>query len=251
MLRVLKLGGNEIDDAAWLGRLVTLVKYLTKRGETPVLVHGGGVEIGRLQTKLGGEPRFVAGLRVTDEMALRAATMVLCGTVSTRLVATLSANGLDALGMSGVDRELVLATPLTHPAGDLGLVGKPLCVRADVLRQLLYNRIIPVLAPICADGAGGWLNVNADVLAGAVAATMNADEAVFISNVPGVLVNGEVAPRLDTAQVDALIADGTIHGGMLPKVESALEALKQGVKRVRITNIDSTSGGTVFVANRL
>ena len=250
MMRILKLGGNEIDDPVWLAKLVATVQRLFERNEVPVLVHGGGMEVGQLQSALGGEPRFVNGLRVTDTTALKAATMVLCGMVSTRLVAALGATGLDALGMSGVDRELVLATPLTSPDGDLGFVGRPLCVRADVLRTLLNDGVVPVVAPICSNGLGGWLNVNADVMAGAIAMTMGAEEAVFISNVPGVLVKGQVAPRLNLATTRALIADGTISGGMVPKVAAALAALEQGVTRVRITNIDDIFGGTVVEVAR-
>lgn len=246
MLRVLKLGGNEIDDPAWLARLVAVVQRLFEHNEIPVLVHGGGREIGQLQQALGGKPHFVGGLRVTDETALRAATMVLAGIVSTRLAAALGATGLDALSMSGVDRELVLATPINHPEGDLGFVGMPLCVRADVLRSLITDGIIPIIAPICSDGLGGWLNVNADIMAGAIAMTMNADEVVFISNVPGVMVANGVVPRLSAAETKSLIDEGIINGGMVPKVETALIALKQGVARVRITNLDDLVGGTVF-----
>ncbi len=246
MVRVIKLGGNEIDDPQWLARLVAVVQRLFERNEIPVIVHGGGREVGQLQKKLGGVPRFVGGLRVTDEKALRAATMVLCGEVSTRLVAALGATGLDAQGMSGVDRELVLATPLTHPNGSLGFVGMPLCVRSDVLRALLADGVVPIIAPICSNGLGGWLNVNADVMAGAIAVTMSAEEVVFISNVPGVLVDGAVVPRLTALETQALIEKDIITGGMIPKVSTALIALKQGVTRVRITSIDDVFGGTVF-----
>jgi acetylglutamate kinase len=246
MVRVIKLGGNEIDDPLWLAQLVAVVQRFFEQNEIPVLVHGGGMEVGQLQAALGGEPQFIGGLRVTDKTALRAATMVLCGEVSTRLVAALGATGLDALGMSGVDRELVLATPLAHPDGSLGFVGMPLCVRSDVLRDLLQDGVVPVVAPICSNGLGGWLNVNADVMAGSIAVTMNANEVIFISNVPGVLVAGSVAPRLTAAETAALIEQGVISGGMIPKVTTALIALKQGVKQVRITSIDDVLGGTVF-----
>ncbi|MBM7844173.1 acetylglutamate kinase [Herpetosiphon giganteus] len=247
-MRILKLGGNEIDDPTWLARLVAVIQTMVNAHDVPILVHGGGKEIGQLQVALGGEPQFVAGLRVTDQTALKAATMVLCGSVSTRLVAALNAVGVEALGLSGIDRNLVYATRVEHEAGDLGAVGKPARIRATILYEALAADVVPVLAPICADGAGGTLNVNADVFAGAIAAAVGADEAVFISNVPGVLVDGVVAPRLNTNEIQALIANGTISGGMIPKVESALSGLQAGVKVVRITNIDQLEAGTIIEA---
>ena len=134
----------------------------------PVLVHGGGKEIGIIQRALGGEPRFIAGLRVTDEAALQAAEMVLCGSVSTRLVASLVAAGADALGLSGVDRGLIRAAKLEHAEGDLGRVGTPVAVRGDWLATLLAEGVLPVIAPISL-GPDGPYNINADEAAGAEA----------------------------------------------------------------------------------
>ncbi len=246
-LRVLKFGGNDIDDPGWLAQMVQAVSALVAAGQPPVIVHGGGKEIGQLQVALGGEPRWVAGLRVTDATALHAATLVLRGGVNTRVVAALNAAGIDALGMSGVDRGLVHVRPAQHPAGDLGFVGEPTHVRSLLLLELLAAGCVPVLAPICGDGSGQTYNVNADVFAGAVAAALEADEAVFVSNVPGVLVAGKPAQRLSSAAVQRLIDDATISGGMLPKVAAALAALEQGVAAVRITNIGDLNGGTAIV----
>ena len=245
-MKLLKLGGNEIDDPAWLARLIALVREMVAAGDVPIVAHGGGKEIGQLQVLLGGEPRFVAGLRVTDETALKAATMVLCGVVSTRLVAALNAAGIEACGLSGVDRDLVYASKLDHADGDLGAVGTPQRVRPTVLFELLAANVVPVLAPIASDGQGGTLNINADVFAGSVAAAVGADEAIFISNVAGVLVDGAVAKQLSVSDIEHLIHNGTISGGMIPKVQSALQALDQGVKQVRITNVDNVRGGTTL-----
>ncbi|MFO7169041.1 MAG: acetylglutamate kinase, partial [Chloroflexota bacterium] len=142
---VLKIGGNELDDPAFVDQLARAVATLRP---APVLVHGGGKEIGAIQQALGGEPRFVAGLRVTDETALRAAEMVLCGSVATRLVAALAAAGVDAQGLSGVDRGLIRVEKQRHPEGDLGRVGRPVSVRAEVLQSLLAQGVVPVVAPI-------------------------------------------------------------------------------------------------------
>jgi acetylglutamate kinase len=230
---VLKIGGNELDDPAFVEGLARAVAALRP---APVLIHGGGKEIGQLQQALGGEPRFVEGLRVTDETALRAAEMVLCGSVSTRLVAALIAAGADAQGLSGVDRGLIRVEKQLHPAGDLGRVGRPVAVRAEVVRDLLNAGVVPVIAPISL-GQEGVYNVNADEVAGAIAAALGDAEVVFVTNVAGVLSGGSVVPHLTAAEVHTLIGEGTITGGMIPKVRSALAALEAGVRAARITNL--------------
>lgn len=241
---VLKVGGNELDDPAFVASFAAAVAALRP---APVLVHGGGKEIGIIQKALGGEPRFVAGLRVTDETALQAAEMVLCGSVATRLVGALIAAGADAQGLSGVDRGLIRVERQRHPEGDLGRVGRPVAVRGAVLLELLAKGVVPVVAPVSL-GPEGSYNVNADEAAGAIAAAVGAAQVVFVTNVPGVLVGGERAPRLSAAEVEALIADGTISGGMIPKVRSALSALGAGVAAARITNLAGLAdGGTVIV----
>jgi acetylglutamate kinase len=230
---VLKIGGNELDDPLFVADLARAVAALRP---TPVLVHGGGKEIGVLQKALGGEPRFIEGLRVTDSYALQAAEMVLCGLVSTRLVLALLEAGADAQGLSGVDRGLIRVEKQQHPAGDLGRVGRPVAVRGDVLREMLADGVLPVVAPVSL-GPEGSYNVNADEAAGAIAAALGDAEVVFVTNVPGVLIQGDRAPHLTAAQVEGLIADGTISGGMIPKVRSALAALAAGVGAARITNL--------------
>src|SRR5262245_61802516 len=223
--------------------MAELARVVAGLRPAPVLIHGGGKEIGVLQKALGGEPRFVAGLRVTDEYALQAAEMVLCGSVSTRLVAALIAAGADAQGLSGVDRGLIRVEKQAHPEGDLGRVGRPVAVRAEVLRELLARNVVPVVAPISL-GPEGAYNVNADEAAGAVAAALGDAEVVFVTNVPGVLAGGIMAPQLTQADIAALIADGTIGGGMIPKVRAALTALEAGVRSARITNLVGLGQGT-------
>lgn len=242
---VIKVGGNELDDATFVGELARIVATMRP---LPTLVHGGGKEIGVLQETLGSTPRFVGGLRYTDATALTAAEMVLCGSVSTRLVAALIAAGADALGLSGVDRGLIQVVKQEHPAGDLGRVGRPTAVRGEVLHDLLDHNVIPVIAPI-AIGPDGPYNVNADEAAGAVAVALSADEVVFVTNVPGVLVNGDVVPQLTRSEIERLIADGTISGGMIPKVRAALTALDAGVRAARITDLEGIlEHGTIIIA---
>jgi acetylglutamate kinase len=240
---VLKVGGNELDNPQFVDALAQAVAAMRP---VPVLVHGGGKEIGVVQSALGGVPRFVAGLRVTDETALAAAQMVLCGSVNTRLVAALLDAGADAQGLSGVDRGLITVEKQQHPEGDLGWVGRPVAVRAAVLHELLEKGVLPVVAPLSL-GPGGVYNVNADEAAGAIAGALGAAQVVFVTNVPGVLVGGTVAPRLSRAEVESLIGDGTISGGMIPKVRAALTALDAGVAAARITNLAGLeAGGTVI-----
>ena len=238
---VLKIGGNELDDPAFVAELARVVAGMRP---VPVLVHGGGKEIGVVQRALGGEPRFVAGLRVTDEAAQQAAEMVLCGLVSTRLVAALQSAGAEAQGLSGVDRGLIRVAKARHPEGDLGRVGTPTAVRAEILRGLIDATIVPVVAPISL-GPEGAYNVNADEAAGAIAAALGTEaEVVFVTNVPGVLVGGALAPELSEQAIGELIADGTISGGMIPKVRAALTALAAGVRAARITNLAGLESGT-------
>lgn len=237
--RVLKIGGNELDDQEFVARMAQAIIALRP---PPVLVHGGGKEIGLVQRALGGEPRFVAGLRVTDATALQAAEMILCGAVNTRLVAALIAAGADAQGWSGVDRGLIRVEKLQHPEGDLGRVGRPVAVRAGLLRESIAQGVLPVIAPISL-GPDGPYNVNADEVAGAIAAALGDAEVVFVTNVPGVLVQGSVVDHLDTARVEALIADGTISGGMIPKVRSALTAIEAGVRSARIVDLRGLTTG--------
>ncbi|MBZ0290250.1 MAG: acetylglutamate kinase, partial [Anaerolineae bacterium] len=166
-----------------------------------------------------------------------------------RLVRTLIAGGLDALGLSGVDRGLVRAEKMAHPTVDMGYTGVVKSVRGDILQALLDAQVTPVIAPISL-GADSAYNVNADHVAGAVARAIGAAQVVFLTNVEGVLVDGSVVSSLTPERAQALIADGTIFGGMIPKVETALHALDEGVPQAVITNLTGlrTHGGTIFSA---
>jgi acetylglutamate kinase len=239
ILRVIKIGGNEIDDPAFVARLTAAVAAMPA---VPVLVHGGGKEIGQIQTALGGEPRFVAGLRVSDDTAMAAAEMVLAGAVNTRLTVAFGLAGVDAWGMSGVDRGLIRVQKLHHPDGDIGRVGQPVTVRTSVLWPLIDAQVVPVIAPISL-GADGSYNVNADDAAGAIAAALARDnrdcavEVTFVTNVPGVKLADQVVPQLTAPAIDAAIASGEIYGGMIPKVRAALAVLATGVMQARIVDM--------------
>jgi acetylglutamate kinase len=245
---VIKISGHELDSPDFLAELAATLKHF----DTPVvIVHGGGKEITALQTRLGIEPRYVDGLRITDAESLALVEMVLCGTVNKRIVRTLVNAGIDAVGLSGVDGGLVSADKMTHESVDMGYTGEVTAVRVDLLVDMLDQGVTPVIAPICL-GEDSNFNVNADHVAGAVAAALEAEKLVFVSNVEGVLKDGAVIPQLTPNQVGEMIADGTIFGGMIPKVKTALESLAEGVAQAVITNLKglSSGGGTVF-AERL
>lgn len=238
---VLKIGGQELDDPDFIKRLGQTVATLN---QAPILVHGGGKEIRELQNRLGVKPQYIDGLRVTDAESLDIVQMVLVGRVNKRLVSTLSMAGVDAFGMSGVDRASVKAEKLEHPDGDLGQVGRVVHVRTEVFERLLEDGITPTLSPLCFGADGTIFNVNADHVATAVAVAMQAEALVFVSNVPGVMQDKAVLPRLTAAEVEQLIESKVIIDGMIPKSRSALEALHGGVSAVKITNLDGLKAGT-------
>ncbi len=240
---ILKVGGNEIDDSAFLSGFAQAVAAL---GEIPVIVHGGGKEIADLQLKLGLTPLFLEGLRITDEPSLAVAEMVLSGRVNKRIVTALLQAGVDAMGMSGVDRGLVRVEKMEHPSGDLGRVGRVVSVRGEVLSALVAERVVPVVSPISV-GPEGAYNVNADSVACGIASALNADALVFVTNVPGVMEQNHVIAALTSGQAQALIKSQVIRGGMIPKVRAALDAVAGGARAARITDLAGlmTGDGTV------
>ncbi|HEX7242652.1 MAG TPA: acetylglutamate kinase [Longimicrobiaceae bacterium] len=244
-ITVVKVGGNEVDDAGWVARLA---EALARRSAPAVVVHGGGKEITGLQRALGAEPEWRDGLRVTTPEAMRAVAMVLSGVVNKRLVSALLTAGVDAVGISGEDGALLRAEPAR--GGALGRAGEVAEVRAELLRVLLDRGITPVLSPVSRGPDGGPMNVNADDAASAVAAALGAEELLFVSNVPGVLDRERIFPALDTDEVEALIAAGTASGGMAPKLRAAARAAAHA-GRVRIGGtemLDDARAGTRVLA---
>ena len=232
---VLKVGGGEVDDPAFLSALAAVVASMDC---SPVIVHGGGKEIGSWLKLLGQETRFHQGLRITDERAMAVVEMVLSAAVNKRLVGTLVTAGVQALGLSGRDLGLVRARKLEAEI-DLGHVGEPEAVNSEALSRLCSTGIVPVISPVSQDAGGVVYNINADHVAASVAAALGAAELVFLSNVPGVLdAGGEPIQTLTGKQIEGLIEQGVIDGGMLPKVRSALESLKAGVRKVLITDLE-------------
>ncbi|MDX1520417.1 MAG: acetylglutamate kinase [Anaerolineae bacterium] len=240
-MQVIKIGGNELDDPDFIDRMGTAIAALN---DEAIVVHGGGKEIRELQSKLGLTPQYISGLRVTDAASLDVVQMVLAGRVNKRLVASLVTAGVDAFGMSGIDRGVIKAEKLEHPDGDLGQVGRVVQIRTEVFTRLIEDGTVPILSPICYGADGSIFNVNADHVAQAVAIALQAEALVFVSNVPGVLHKKKVLPHLTAAEVKQLIEDNVIIDGMIPKVQSALDAVGGGVAAVKITNLDGLKAGT-------
>lgn len=243
---VVKVGGNELDDPAFLDGLAAAVAAFAG---PLVLVHGGGKEISAALDHYGLEVRFVDGLRVTSPEAMAVMQMVVCGTINKRVVARLVAAGAPALGLSGIDLGLLRCRPHRPGGADLGRVGAISAVNVEAIRAMLAAGWLPVFAPVALGADDGLsYNVNADMVAEAIAGALGGTELVFVSNVPGVILGGAVAAQLDAAAVEAAIGSGEISGGMVPKVRSALAALDAGAASVRITDLAGFSdGGTRFV----
>jgi acetylglutamate kinase len=239
---VIKFGGNEADDPHFVAGLVEAVQEL--QNVQPVIVHGGGKEIARLQTALNIVPQAIEGLRVTDSQSLDVAEMVLSGLVNKRLVARLVSAGVPAIGLSGVDGGLIRVEKMIHPAGDLGWVGRVVDVNITLLSSLLEQGLLAVISPISLGLDGHTYNVNADHAAVAVAVALRAAQLVFVSNVPGVLINGQVVACATARQAEEWIASGQVYGGMVPKVRSALEGVAAGIREVRITHLAGLRAGT-------
>ena len=239
---VLKIGGNQVEDEAFLAGFVAAVKGLLAE-HAVVVVHGGGKEIADLHLQLGVGFETISGLRATSEESLRLVEMVLNGTVNTRLVRWLVNGGVDAVGLSGVDRGLVRVRPLSINGRSLGRVGEVHHVNGEVLLQLLGLGLTPVISPVSLGEDGLAYNVNADHVAAGVARAVGATRLVFVSNVPGVQVLGRTMRALSLAQIEELIAEGHITGGMIPKVRSATDAVTSGVHQAVITDLAGLARG--------
>lgn len=230
---VVKFGGNAMGDDAAMAEFARDIVLMRQVGVNPVVVHGGGPMINDLLKRLGIESRFVRGKRVTDQATVEVVEMVLSGLVNKRIVQAINDQGGRAVGLSGKDDDLMVCEA-DDP--ELGFVGKPVEMNVQVLRDLFNAGIIPVVAPVATGMADNeTFNVNGDTAAGAIAGALAADRLLLLTDVPGVKDGtGQVVTQLHPDQVRAMIADGTISGGMIPKVETALYALDQGVRAVVI-----------------
>ena len=244
---VVKYGGHAMGDAALGQAFAQDIALLKQSGVNPVVIHGGGPQIGAMLDKMGIESRFAGGLRITDKATVEIVEMVLAGSINKEIVALINAAGAWAIGLCGKDGNLVYAQKArkteTDPDSnieriiDLGFVGEPAEVDRTLLDQLATSEMIPVIAPVAPGRDGHTYNINADTFAGAVAGAVNAQRLLFLTDVPGVLDrNGDLIKALTISEARTLISDGTISGGMIPKVETCIAALEGGVKGVVILN---------------
>ena len=238
---VVKYGGHAMGDEASQRLFAQDIVLLEQSGVNPIVVHGGGPQIGAMLSKLGVKSQFSNGLRVTDKATMEIVEMVLAGSINKQMVGAINAMGGRAVGLCGKDGNMVRAKKLARPAGgeegevDLGFVGDPDKVDMTVLEQILGRELIPVLAPIAQGADGETYNVNADTFAGAVAGALQAKRLLLLTDVPGVLdKDKKLIKELKVDDIRSLIADGTITGGMIPKVETCIYALERGVDGVVI-----------------
>lgn len=226
---VIKFGGNAMVDASLSATFAEDVVLLRSVGLKPVVVHGGGPQIGDLLRRLGKETEFVDGLRVTDAETLDVARMVLVGKVGRDIVGSINVHGAYAVGLSGEDGGLIRAVP-RDPA--LGFVGDVAEVNPGIIDRLLAEDMIPVVSTIGSDAEGQAYNINADTVAGSLAGALGAEKAIYLSDVPGLLTDvadpSSLVARADVAELRSWMADGTITGGMIPKVEACIEAVEAG-----------------------
>ena len=238
---VVKYGGNAMGEEGVAEHFAQDIVLMRQTGINPVVVHGGGPQIGAMLKRLEIKSNFIDGLRVTDQAAIDIVEMVLTGTINKQIVTAINHAGGKAVGVSGKDGQLIIAKkllrskldPLTgkYEPVDLGFVGEPEKVNIEVLQTIVQADMVAVIAPIGVGKAGETYNINADTVAGAVAGALNADRLLLLTDVPGVMDrNGNLIEQLTTTEARALIADGTISGGMIPKIETCIDAIERGVK---------------------
>ncbi|MFT5067925.1 MAG: acetylglutamate kinase [Reinekea sp.] len=229
---VIKLGGHAMGSDEAMAIFARDVVLMQQVGANPVIVHGGGPMINAMLDRLNIQSKFVDGKRVTDAATMEVVEMVLSGLVNKRIVQAIGAQGGRAVGLSGKDAQLITCTQ-TNP--ELGFVGTPSVIDATILEDLFNSNTIPVIAPLGAGENGETFNINGDTAAGAIAGALKADRLLLLTDVAGVKnADGEVLTEMTAAQIRELTADGTIAGGMIPKTETALDAIDKGVRAVVI-----------------
>ncbi|MDH4983310.1 acetylglutamate kinase [Hyphomicrobium sp. D-2] len=241
---VIKFGGHAMGDAALADAFAKDVVYLKQSGVNPIVVHGGGPQIAAMLKKLELKSDFVHGLRVTDKPTVEVVEMVLSGLINKDIVSAINRQGGKAVGISGKDANLMIASRITEmpdpqsnlmQAVDIGYVGDPIEVNPHIVDVISKSDIIPVIAPVAASRDGETLNINADSFASALAARMKAKRLLLLTDVAGVLdKSGELISQLTIEEARGLIKDGTISGGMIPKIEGCIEVVEAGVEAVVI-----------------
>ena len=244
---VVKYGGHAMGDPALAANFARDIVLIKQAGVNPIVVHGGGPQIGSLLERLNIKSEFKGGLRVTDRETVEVVEMVLAGSVNKEIVTAINSQGGKAVGISGKDANLMRAKRLERrwrepgsdieQIADLGFVGDPAAVDPHIIDVIINSDLIPVVAPIGVGPDGETLNINADTFAAALASALKAKRLLLLTDVEGVLdKNGQLIKSLTTAEAQALIDDGTISGGMIPKIESCIDVIAEGVEGVVIIN---------------
>ena len=269
---VVKYGGNAMIDEKLQSSFASDMVLMKLVGINPIVVHGGGPQISKLLEKLNIKSHFIDGMRVTDSATMDVVEMVLGGSVNKQIVSLINQNGGEAIGLTGKDGNLIRANRLSAKRKtpemnapeiiDIGHVGDVKSINISIINMLTQSNFIPVIAPVGVDDNGDSLNINADLVAGKIAGALAAEKLILLTNVAGIKdEQGNVLTGLKTQQVDALIDDGTIYGGMLPKVRCALDAVNNGVTSAHIIDgrvpnavlleIFTNSGVGTLIANGL
>ncbi|MBU78400.1 MAG: acetylglutamate kinase [Candidatus Thioglobus sp.] len=238
---VIKYGGNAMVDEELKSSFARDIVLMKSVGMNPIVVHGGGPQIGKTLEKIGKDSEFIGGMRVTDSETMDVVEMVLGGLVNKEIVNLIHQHGGHSIGLTGKDGRLITANKLknkiepTSEIIDLGHVGEVDQIDVSVIELLLEGDFIPVIAPIGVGNDGFSYNINADLVAGSIAEALKAEKLILLTNTPGLLdAKGDLLTGLNTSKVNQLIKDGVIHGGMLPKIDCALSAVKDGVNRAHI-----------------
>lgn len=250
---VIKVGGNAMlnpeKTTTLMESIIQDIVLLHFVGINPVIVHGGGPEINEKMEKMGKQPKFVGGLRVTDDDTLEIATMVLVGNINTKMVSLINKYGGKGVGLNGVDSNLIMASKKKNQRVivdgneedvDIGWVGETEIINPGLLKMMIENNYIPVISPVAVDKKGQMLNINADTVAGDIAAALGAKKLVMMTDISGVLRNvsdkESRISKIRLSEIDGLIKDEIITGGMIPKIRGAEVAVKSGVEGVHIIN---------------
>jgi len=254
---VIKFGGHAMVNEEIMEKTIKDILLLYFVGIKPIVIHGGGPEISEKMEKFGLKPKFVDGLRVTDRDTLEVVEMVLDGKINSKIVSTFIKNGGKAVGISAKDGLLVVAKKKTikKKVGgeevelDLGFVGESEMVNPDILKILVDNKFIPVISPIAADKEGNVFNLNADIVAGHIAGAIKAKKLIMLTDVPGLLRDqndpSSLISKIDYSELEKMLEEGKVKGGMIPKVESVLIALKEGVEKAHI--IDGSKEHSILI----
>lgn len=232
---VIKYGGNAMIDEKLKSSFAKDVVLMKSVGMNPIIIHGGGPQIGANLDKIGKESKFIDGMRVTDEETMNIVEMVLGGLINKSIVNLIHSHGGSSIGITGKDARFIIAKKMHNKNFDLGYVGEVDKINVSIINLLIDGGFIPVIAPIGVDKDGSSYNINADLVASAVASSLEAEKLILLTNTSGILdSNGKLLTGLTAKEIKELIASKDISGGMLPKVNCALSAAKNGVKKVHI-----------------